>query len=266
MVIMRIKWLFVFLLLNINQLHGVDPFVVVTAERSGTHLLTRALTFLTEKKVIHVWERNESISALQYYLAKVEYEGAFFHMHAFPYRHIVEFFESRGYKVIFQLRDPRDQLLSVLNYIRDFRWEYGPLRMDFPFGELSFDEQIDEMITGQRFGICVPKEFISKRLAWMNLENTPCFTTRFERLVGAKGGGNRELQLEELAKLASFLNIEITQERLGEIADDLFAGPALRKGQINSWKAAFTKKHKKHFKENYGQELINLGYEKDLKW
>ncbi len=109
-------------------------------------------------------------------------------MHAFPYPPIKDFFQTRGYKVIFLLRDPRDHLLSVLFYILNVGWQYEQLRTDFPFGQLSIDEQIEEMITGQRYGICVPKEFIWNRLPWMNLQSPPSFTAYFENLVGIKGG------------------------------------------------------------------------------
>ena len=60
-------------------------------------------------------------------------------MHAYPRQHIIDAFKNRSYKILFLMRDPRDQLISILHYIRIWHWEFEDLRMDAPFGELSFE-------------------------------------------------------------------------------------------------------------------------------
>src|SRR6476620_4825749 len=106
------KYILVFLFF-VASIHGLDRFVVVTPERTGTHLLTRALSFLTGKPVFNVWERAEDPNVIEEYLDKVEETGRYFHMHAFPDPQLIKIFQNRGYKVIFLLRDPRDHLISV---------------------------------------------------------------------------------------------------------------------------------------------------------
>lgn len=247
----------------------LDPFVVITPEKSGTHLLTRALTFLTGKQVFHVWDRTATVSELDHYLETAESEGKYFHMHAFPEPNIVEAFKQRGYKVIFLLRDPRDQLISVLYYIHDFRWEYENLRMDYPFGQLSKDEQIEEMITGEKFSIRVPHDFFIRRISWMDMEGLSVCTVRFENLVGEKGGGSLMDQIDELMTLADFLTIELSIDNAQQIAEQLFGWQGLatfRSGQIGSWKTHFNEQHITSFKRHFGNLLIDLGYESNFEW
>lgn len=40
----------------------------------------------------------------------------------------------------------------------------------------------------------------------------------------------------------------------------------LRSGKLNQWRDEFSPKHIEYFKELHGQDLINLGYEKDFSW
>ena len=263
-----LKAVFIFSLFSFS-LQAEDKFAVITGEKTGTHLLTRALTFLTGKKVLNCWERYADDFTLNCYLDRVEAEDRYFHMHAFPESNIMEILKTRGYKVIYLLRDPRDQLISVLFYILDRHWEYGPLRLDYPFGELSFDEKIEDMITGEKCGLTVPGEFIGRRLPWMILQDIPVYTSYFEKLVGPDGDGDRDAQILELRRLSDFLNIDTSQINIEAIADSLFGWEGLgtfRSGQVGSWKLYFTNRHKELFKLYYGKLLIELGYENDLDW
>lgn len=260
---------FFFISLFFPVICTTNPFVVVTPEKTGTHLLTRALTFLTGKQVFHVWDRTTTVSELDDYLETAEKEDKFFHMHAFPEPHIVDAFKQRGYKVIFLLRDPRDQLISVLYYIHDCRWEYENLRMDYPFGKLNFDEKIEEMITGEKFGIRVPHDFFIRRIPWMDMEGLSVYTVRFEKLVGEKGGGSLMDQIDELMTLANFLTIELSIDNAQQIAEQLFGWQGLgtfRSGKIGSWKTHYNEQHITSFKRHFGNLLINLGYESNFEW
>ncbi len=256
------KYLYtILLLLFFSTLTATENFVVITPEKAGTHLLTRTITFLTGKKVIHVWDRSRSTTDIEGFLRTAAAEGKYLHMHAFPEPHIVKVFQEGGYKVIFLLRDPRDQLISILFYIRERHWEYRTLRMDFPFGLLSFEEQIEEMITGEKYGVQVPYDFFKLRLPWMSFEDS--YTTYFENLVGEKGQGSKEVQMAELRNLAGFLHIQISNEQLEYIADNLFGWHGLgtfRSGQIGSWKDYFTERHINLFNQYFGNDLIEFGY------
>jgi hypothetical protein len=103
----------------------------------------------------------------------------------------------------------------------------------------------------------------------MYLENPEVYTTSFEKLVGVKGGGNRDIQISELKQIAEFINFDISQSSIEEISDNLFGHEGLytfRTGQIGSWKLYFSEEHISSFKQYFGKELIQLGYEKDFNW
>lgn len=263
------SFLALFCALFIGILSAEDRFVVITPEKAGTHLLTRALTFLTGKQVIHIWDRTTEAAVIHHALDMAEKDSKYFHMHAFPKPYIIDIFKQRGYKIIFLLRDPRDQLISILFYIRDYHWEYENLRMDYPFGELSFEEQIEEMITGEKYGVQVPVDFTEKRLGWMEIDSPLVYTIYFENLVGEKGGGSQKDQITELKRLSQFLHLSLSEEAIIEIADQLFGWPGLytfRSGMIGSWKLYFTDRHKELFKSHFGNLLLKLTYESDSDW
>lgn len=254
-------WLFLLLF----PILTAENFVVITPEKTGTHLLTRAITLLTNKDPYNRWERSLPLNLLKECLTEANKTGRFLHSHLIYEKETKEALELEGYRIVFLLRDPRDQLISMLFYINDKGWGYKKLNRTLPFGLLPFDDQIEEMITGKLFGTSVPEDFIVNRLGWKNTG----LTVYFENLVGEKGGGNNLLQLAELKRLASYLNISIADEALNAIANQVFGWEGLttfRSGQIGSWKKHFTERHKQLFKEIYGEELIRLGYESDFNW
>lgn len=260
-------YLSIFFLFLTFSLYGVDNFVVITPEKSGTHLLTRAISLLTGKDVIHKWEREEFESEILRLMKVSLDEGKYLHMHAFYNIKLSKLFSNNSHKVIYLVRDPRDTLISVYHYIMDIGWVYENLGRDYPFGKLPKEEQIHELITGARYGNSIPDDFFGKRWGWFIHPNS-C-TVYFENLVGPKGGGSRDKQIMELKVIAKHINLFLPEERFQEIADQLFGWPGLgtfRSGQIGSWKNTFNELHKREFKKIFGRELIEMGYEKNLNW
>jgi hypothetical protein len=93
------------------------------------------------------------------------------------------------------------------------------------------------------------------------------YTTFFEKLVGARGGGSQQAQVKELTNLARHLRMACTRRDIERIPDELFGNTAtFRQGSIGSWRNSFGEEHKRAFKEVAGQLLIDLGYEKNLDW
>ena len=102
--------------------------------------------------------------------------------------------------------------------------------------------------------------------AWFEMELD--YTTRFERLIGPAGGGDRKEQLSEIRNIANHLQIKLSERQVQRIGERVFykRSSTFRKGVIGDWKNHFTEEHKQAFKEMCGRELIDLGYEKDLNW
>ena len=90
---------------------------------------------------------------------------------------------------------------------------------------------------------------------------------RFERLVGAEGGGSDGDRREEVLAIADHLAIPCAESRAAAIGRGLFGGTAtFRRGMIGSWRQAFTPEVTQAFKAVAGTLLVELGYERDLSW
>jgi hypothetical protein len=172
-----------------------------------------------------------------------------------------------GMKTLLILRDPRDVVVSHAHYVA--ATPSNPLFRTFQ--PLTVPERILASIVG----IVQPESEgpgllgIGARcrclLPWVT--HPLNYTTRFEKLVGPAGGGSRDTQLEEIANIARHLNLKnLTRER-HEIVQNLFGGTAtFRKGTIGNWQQYFTEEHKRAFKQEAGQILIDLDYEQDERW
>jgi hypothetical protein len=259
-----LKKLLFFLLCSL-PLFATDEFIVITPQKTGTNLITKALYLLLDKEVIRypwMWISNEELTAL---LDLAKREKKFVHIHAFCQPQIVELLKQRKCKVIFLMRDPRDQAVSLHFYCLNHGFYYGPINPNGAFGTLSFQDQLDEIITGRRFGLSIPKEIIGKRLEWMD----GALTVRFENLVGTKGGGTESAQIQELDRLLKFISHPLSSKKIKKRTQDLFGKPGdatFRTGQIGEWKKYFNEENKISFKQVFGEELIQLGYEKNYDW
>lgn len=243
-----------------------SPFVVVTPEKTGTHLLTKALERLVDKTTINHWIHTASSQELIAFLDQAEENNVFIQMHALPTPEIIDTLRAKHYKVIFLMRDPRDVAVSLLHYIEK-GWAYGPCRNDMAYGKLSLDEKLDELITGSRFGCAAVKEVIGLRIPWLHQDPSFVYSAHFENLVGTAGGGSDDLQNLEIANIANHLSIFLTSELLEKVTTDLFGAPGtFRSGQIGSWKSQFSDQHVASFKMMMGINLIILGYEKGFSW
>lgn len=262
------RWIFLILFVcHFAGLSALHKFAVITPEKTGTHLLTKQLTLLTGMEVMNSWKHNAPQGVIHKMLDECEAGDKYFHMHAVYHKHIMRCFSKRDYRVFYLLRDPRDQLISMLNYIRNKGWAYGPLRMDYPFGKLSYDQQIEEMITGSRYGISVPHAIFTSRKKWISQKGV--LTVKFEDLVGTKGGGSKDRQMYALHAIVDHLKLPKTESELATVAENSFGKPGektFNKGQIGEWKSKFKDYHKSLFKTIFGNELIEMGYEENFNW
>jgi hypothetical protein len=249
-------------------LQADQPFIVITPEKTGTHLLTKVMERMSSKKTRNCWAHSLTHEELLKELKIAEENEAFLHMHALPTDEIINTLLTHSYKVIFLMRDPRDVIISLLFYI-DKGWTYGPFRRDYPYGKLSFDEKLDELISGSRYGLSALNSIIGRRIPWIYQDVSFVYVAHFENLVGDKGGGTDQAQLEEILNIANFLNIKLDKEKIDHITYQLFGIPGertFRSGQIHTWKKYFKPFHIEKFKNRFGNELILLGYEKDFIW
>lgn len=184
-----------------------------------------------------------------------ERNNTFLHLHP-PYSPVLEnYLKEKGCINFFMKRDPRDQIISLLNhykYIEFLNKQVEALPSD--------DERLLYMIRNHS------RSWTLHYMGW--LKSPVCCVLDFAKLMGSHGGAATDLEaLKEVRKIADALQIEISDADLKKIyRKHLGNGWTFFKGKVGVWKEVFKDAHKKAIKEEIGDLLIELGYERDLKW
>jgi hypothetical protein len=174
---------------------------------------------------------------------------------------IGEWFETGEPRIIFNYRDPRDALVSLINFVdgqtsQGFgnfyeRWIYSPILR----AKKSMAEKIDFALRDHYF--LARHEF--EKCLWM-LHHPAVCQVRYEDLIGPEGGGSKERQRAAVERVLSHLD--------ADIAPELVCGPlyntqawSFHKGQPGAWKEAFSSANLRQFYTVYGDLLEQYGYE-----
>lgn len=270
----------IFFSLLLSALHA-NPFTLFTEPKTGTHLLIPILESLTHQKVYWAKKLQQQVdpspqaldlanSELFYFsidqppwsrdlMEQVwsinEKNKTFLHLHA-PYSPAMErYLLDKQCINFFIKRDPRDRIVSLLNH-------YRYIRLNDPSLEsVSSDEE--------RLLLMIRKGLRRSTLHFMGWITSPASVVLdFSKLMGSHGGfASQEDALGEMRKIAQALQICLSDEALEKIYRDSFGqGWNFFKGKVNVWKDYFKEEHKQAAKEEIGDLLIELGYEKDLNW
>lgn len=256
-----------------------NNIITISIPKCGTHLLNKCIDLLTKKSESSIITQDphptllpkSSINAIKkkpFYLSK--------HLLYTPEN--VLLLKKNKFKAIFIMRDPRDKIISWINFVYKYN---GPkiwwpsinnnnlhdnifiLMNDCSIYHSKSGPWSKPLSLGNIKGI---DDFYNHFLGWMN-ESDLVYTTSFEKLVGPQGGGTKKEQIQEIKNIADHLNIHISDQEAESIGNKLFGSThTFQKGKINNWKEFFTLEHKKKFKEIAGQLLIDLGYENDFNW
>jgi hypothetical protein len=164
-------------------------------------------------------------------------------------------------RIIFNYRDPRDMLLSMVNFLAgrtgrgfsnfdDFHVFSGILR-----SKPSLNEQLTYALTDRSF----PAVGDMERMLWLLHHPNVCKTS-FEELVGPPGGGSAQAREDALARILGFLGI--TETAPADLADRLFNRDAFSfyRGQIGGWREDFSAQHNKLAEARFGEALELYGY------
>lgn len=235
--------------------------------KSGTHLLSKLLWKMTNRSV-------EWLAPCYYGDPKPDPEsldpndrGIYLH-HLFSSFDTIKDDHSGKYIKILLIRDPRDTLVSQVEWTGSCKgcWWWAPNKFNDMFVNLPRKQKYMTAIhypeEKEHYGL---KYFFRKALEWM--EDPEVLVLRFEELVGPEGGGDAEVQKNAIRKLAAHIGYTVTEEDVDWLAEHVFGGTAtFNKGQIGTWRENFTPDITKQFKNQMGQLLIDLGYEKDNNW
>lgn len=170
---------------------------------------------------------------------------------------------AAGVRHVFVIRDPRDVAVSTVFYVLREKDHY--LHALFAAAP-DMKARLALAIRGH-----APLRYQSagERLAdssgWLA---APTHVVRFEDLVGARGGGSDEVQLQTLRALLAHAGVTTPEPLLRQIAANLFSKDTrtFREGRIGQWREYFDDELTAMFREVGGEELLRYGYEQGTAW
>lgn len=245
---------------------SAQDFALVSIAKSGTGLVHKCIYKLTDKKRGYVPTIRDYKE-----LNKKLFVGTHF-AHTKVLNKVLS--SQKIKKVVVNIRDPRDVLVSAARYYPDFRVMDPSSATDWrsvhPFKNKNLKKIVRGYLEAGLKGRLMPTAIYDVKVAseFIKNSNTDFLVVRYEDLVGSKGkGGNDQSQLEEVTKIAHFLDVGIQDKDLKEIGETIFGGTStFRKGGSGGWKDYFDDDMKRMCKDLIGKELIELGYEEDYNW
>jgi hypothetical protein len=207
------------------------------------------------------------VGRLKKYLGRCP-QGMFVTAHARFHPGFSDLVKELQFKHILLLRDPRDVAVSHAFYmLRDALHQHH----GYYTKTLKNDEErLMASICGfeQNAENYLPPigKSISAYLPWTDDPST--LVVRFEDLIGPRGGGDVEKQLDEIERIGEFVERSLSRDQASRIARRMYGKHSLtfRKGRAGDWRDHFMETHKRAFKDTAGELLIELGYERDMDW
>jgi len=188
-------------------------------------------------------------------------------------------------RVIHIIRDGRDQAVSMLHHVWNRSTDQGGVQTlkpgEFERREVYRKDQQKLLQTGE--GMFTEERLRGAARSWNSRvgktsEDGPILLgqnyteVRYEdllarpneevsRLAGFLGADTREKAIQQAVSSASFEKLSKGRERGQEDTSSFY-----RKGIAGDWRNYFTERDKEIYKEEAGELLIRLGYERDLVW
>lgn len=197
--------------------------------------------------------------------------GEYVSGHAFYTEAHAETVEEHGIDVLLMVRDPRDVVTSHFHYVTE---KHPGHRLHEHYRSLPDDgarlmasiRGVDGEHTRDGDPLEGIEEWMDRFLAWNEQPYTAVL--RFEDLIGPRGGGSREAQVETVETVADHIGVDLTDEEVDYVARNTFStgSSTFRKGLIGDWRNHFEPEHVEAFKQAAGDHLLDLGYEPDGDW
>jgi hypothetical protein len=258
--------------------------VAITLPKSGTHLLAKALDELglvrrlaadrnltenvtddkdaiwlgvgspQKKSYSEVYKCFAAVSSGEYAVAHLPHSEA-----------AVKLLSALDFYKIILIRDPRDVAVSLCHFACLPVHPLSEYYRSLPSQDARLRASI-EGVGWENYPLLNMGERLARILPWLREPN--CLVVRFEDLVGEQGGGSRARQQAALREISDFLNLQLSRQDIIAVASRVFdrSSATFRRGEIGEWKKYFKPEHVETFKKIAGEQLIQLGYERDLDW
>lgn len=171
--------------------------------------------------------------------------------------HLLDWCSTGEPRILFNYRDPRDSLLSLVNYLlQRANHPYSPFARNVIYAEIL--ESMPNASAQLDFAIAHMGEHVEKytRNNWL-LFHPSVANVSFEELVGTDGGGTESQQRATVRRIGDFLGSAPRDQDLR-----LF-DPAARtffRGQAGTWRNVFSAEQTRTFGRLYGDVLRTYGY------
>lgn len=248
-----------------SRVANAHPILLNSIPKAGTHLVETMLESIPEvrarlTKTLSCWDevptsvirQLESVRPDEYQLS-----------HLPAHEELLSCVSQRGFKVLFVLRDPRDVVVSFVDYVLFIDHTH---MAHSTLAALSSDAaRLEAAITGAGRGIPHIGELLERFSGWQDYDDT--LMVRYEDLVGEGKGGDHATQLRTISTILDHLNLG-SHGRPGAIAEHLnrTESSTFRAGNYKRWPDRLTPRHKEILKEICGGWLIKHGYETSLDW
>jgi hypothetical protein len=249
------KFLLTAIMLLGSALFGREE-VIVTIPKSGTHYLIELLNLFPNKFRALCPVIPDQYPKLYYKFKKTNTLPI---THCFPsiFANLPKT-QSRLTILLF-VRDPRDVILSLIDYIGTSHWG-GGRRVDFDWKSGSFFQKIDYVLDEKNwpYGNSIMGAFKTIETLLQNEENV-CF--RYEDLHPLHTG-SIEKPVAEIIRLGEFFDVSIEQFQAEQILKHAFLKetPTLNKGCTRRYQNELSFEERAFLTDRLSHYIILLGY------
>jgi hypothetical protein len=171
-----------------------------------------------------------------------------------------EWVETGTPPLIFNYRDPRDSVVSMINFLEGrTRAGYGNFYEADIFSAIlaskpTWDEKLDYALRDPAF--LARDQF--RAATWL-LNHPKVLKIRYEDLVGERGGGSRERQVDAVQRVLGHLDVDLDADAVAARVYNPDSWSFYR-GRSGGWRDRFTDRTLARFTEQFGDILEQYGY------
>ncbi|HEX4307111.1 MAG TPA: hypothetical protein VHZ54_13830 [Solirubrobacterales bacterium] len=261
---------------------GPGPRLFINSvPKAGTHLVMQALesmpgirssgVHLQRQRIVlddsDLADRNPNVDwdQVRRLLTTGAKPGQYVTAHTWAQPELLQILDALGYAPIFVVRDPRDVVVSLTDYVNRLRRHPHHHRFT---QRLSTDKERYLAVIngfpaeGEDPGSVSLAERLRGHEPWLTAPAV--LTCRFETLIGPRGGGTEQGQRAELANLAGHAGVAVSRSELDDLAGRVFStgSATFSKGVIGQWRTRFDDEVRAKFDAAIGPRLLAVyGYE-----
>ena len=232
--------------------------MVISLQKCGTHLIERVMNDLGYLKAPH----PKGILSIDAF--KGLNNSQYIRSHFCPNDEVQMALEKNSdIKIIFNYRDPRDVFVSWFHWIHPNNPKPMHVHMEYMqkvYKNLTDLEIVNHLMDIDKFRAEEYNILEHFKLSRVLLFHPSVLNVKFEDLIGPKGGGSRNIQIQTIRKICDYL--DKTEVDYVKLADSAFSieSPTFRKGQIGSYKLFLSDEQIKKFNKLYKNIIIQYGY------